>query len=269
MRLSQKIGTVLLLILLTISILGPWLSGHAYDSIDLSAKNTPPGSRFFFGSDDLGRDVFTRTCIGVRISLLVGTVAALIDLFIGVSIGAFAALSSKNTETLLMRIADGIYAMPYTLVVLFFLLALGPGLLSMLISLASIGWVTLARISLNQFKVVSENDYVRYAKVQGATKGWILRKHLLPNSSRTIAAAMTMTVPTAIFSESFLSFLGLGVQAPMASLGTMISESVSALEYYPWRIIPPLLAVALLILSFNLLAEINDEARRSSNAHPA
>ncbi|CRX38169.1 ABC transporter permease [Estrella lausannensis] len=260
MRVYQKAGLFLLLCLIAVSLAGPFFSGHPYDAIDLEMKNQPPGAVFVFGSDDLGRDVFTRTCIGLRISLLIGAAAAIIDLFIGVTIGAFAALSGKRTEALLMRIADAIYAMPYVLIVLFFLLVLGPGILSMMISLASIGWITLARISLNQFKVVSENDYVRYAKAQGASKSWILRKHLLPNSAKTIAAAMTMTVPTAIFTESFLSFLGLGVQAPMASLGTMISESVSAIEYYPWRIIPPLVAVALLILSFNLLAEMKMEA---------
>lgn len=264
----QKIGLSLLLLLIGISLAGPFFSGYSYEEIDLQMKNQAPGSLFLFGSDDLGRDVFTRTCIGLRISLLIGTAAALIDLFIGVTVGAAAALSGKRTEAVLMRIADAVYAMPYVLVVLFFLLVLGPGLLSMMISLASIGWITLARISLNQFKVVSENDYVRYAMAQGAAKSWILRKHLLPNSLKTIAAAMTMTVPTAIFTESFLSFLGLGVQAPMASLGTMISESVSAIEYYPWRIIPPLVSVALLILSFNLLAEMKEEAS-ARDTHPA
>lgn len=249
-------GIILLAFLIGIALIGPYISGHAYDAMNLEAKNTPPNTRFLLGSDDLGRDIFTRSCFGLRISLFIGAIAALIDLCIGVTIGAISALSNDKVENAFMRFADGVYALPQVLLVMFFLLVLGPGLLSMIASLASIGWILLARISLNQFKQLMQNEYVIYSKAAGASIWWILRKHLLPNSYRTIATAMTMTVPTAIFTESFLSFLGLGVQAPMASLGTMVSEGISAIEYYPWRVITPLIAVALLILSFNIIAEV-------------
>lgn len=258
----KAFGTVLLSTLLFVAFLGPFFSGYSYDAIHLATKNSPPGLPFLFGSDDLGRDIFTRTCLGLRISFFIGAIAALIDLTIGVSIGAFAALSSEKVEMAFMRLADGIYAMPQVLLVMFFLLVLGPGLLSMILSLAIFGWILLARISLNQFKQLMQNDYILYAKTAGASKWWIFRKHLLPNSYRTLATAMTMTIPTAIFTESFLSFLGLGVQAPMASLGTMVSEGISSLEYYPWRVLPPLFAVALLILSFNLIAEGTSEKKQ-------
>lgn len=260
----QRFGFFLLLLLIMVSIVGPLVTGYAYDDIHLMAKNHPPGALFLLGSDDLGRDVLTRTCFGLRISLFIGTCAALIDLFVGVTIGALAALSSKRVEMVLMRFADAVYAMPFVLLVMFFLLVFGPGLFSMIISLASIGWIAMARISLNQFKQISQNEYVVYAQSIGASKWWILRKHLLPNSYRTIAIAMTMTVPTAIFMESFLSFLGLGVQAPMASLGTMISEGISAVHYYPWRVLFPLGAVAMLILSFNLIAERAPHAQETA-----
>mgnify|MGYP001380105591 CR=1 FL=1 len=252
---TVRFGFILLLVLIVISLIGPVMSGYGYDEIHLTAKNHPPGSSFLFGSDDLGRDVFTRTCLGLRISLFVGAVAALIDLGIGVIVGAVGALSSERVETVVMRITDAVYAMPYVLLVMFLLLVFGPGLLSMMLSIASIGWVSMARISLYQFKQICQQEYVIYAKSMNASKWWILRKHLLPNSYKTIGLSMTMSVPTAIFMESFLSFLGLGIQAPKASLGTMISEGLSALEYYPWRVIFPVISVALLILSFNLIAE--------------
>jgi len=250
-----KLGIIMLTALVLVAIFGPFLSGYAYDGINLALKNQPPGTLFLLGSDDLGRDVFTRTCIGLRISLFIGSLAALIDLCIGVTVGAIASQSSERVETAFLRFADGLFAMPHVLLVMFFLLVLGPGILSMVISLVCIGWIPLARIALNRFKQIRVSDYVVYAESIGASKWWILRKHLLPNSMRTIAIAMSMTVPAAIFMESFLSFLGLGVRAPMASLGTMLSEGVSAIEHYPWRVFSPLTAIALVILSFNLIAD--------------
>jgi len=246
---------VLLLGLVVVAILGPLFSGYAYDGINLALKNQPPSSLFLLGSDDLGRDVFTRTCIGLRISLFIGSLAAIIDLCIGVTVGAIAAQSSEKVEMAFLRFADGLFAMPHVLLVMFFLLVLGPGLLSMVLSLVCIGWIPLARVALNRFKQIRTSDYVVYAESIGASKWWILRKHLLPNGVRTIAIAMSMTVPAAIFMESFLSFLGLGVRAPMASLGTMLSEGVSSLEHYPWRALSPLAAIAIVILSFNLIAD--------------
>lgn len=249
---SRNLGFFLLTLLVLVALFGPFFSSYSYDDQNLALKNQPPGSLFWLGSDDLGRDIFTRCCYGLRISLFIGIIAALIDLVIGVGIGFAIAFSKKRNEELLMRLIDCLYSLPYILVVMVVLLVLGPGLLSIIAALSLTGWITITRIVRFEFSLLKHEEYVVYSKMLGATKKYILMKHLIPNCKKAILGAVGLTIPSAIFAESFLSFLGLGVQAPLASLGTMASDSLAAIEYYPWRLLVPLAFIALLILGFNL-----------------
>lgn len=254
-RRKAYFGLLLFVGIALFATLGPYLSGYAYDEINLPMKNLPPSSFHWFGTDDLGRDLFTRVWMGARLSLFVGVSAALIDMAIGVFWGSLAALSSRAVDGFLMRIADILFALPYLLIVILVMVAMGGGLPSILISMTAIGWITMARVARGQMLQLKEKDYVLAAKALGANFWHILWKHLLPNAKGPILATLALTIPQAIFTEAFLSFLGLGVQAPMSSWGTMAHEALPALPYSPWRLFFPAFFIMLTMLSFNLINE--------------
>ncbi|MCH9626228.1 MAG: Oligopeptide transport system permease protein OppC [Chlamydiales bacterium] len=248
-------GLFILILLAIFAIVGPLVSNHPYYETNLPLKNMAPSKQFWFGTDDLGRDMFTRTAWGARISLFVGICAALIDLFIGVLWGGVAALLGGKIDNLLMRTADILYAIPYLLVVIMLMVVMGSGLIPILIALTITGWIGMARIVRGQLLQLREQEYIQAAQVLGAGQFRILFKHLIPNAMGPIIVTMTLTIPVAIFTEAFLSFLGLGVQAPMASWGTMASDGLPALRYYPWRLFFPALFISITMLAFNLVGD--------------
>ncbi len=239
--------------ILIMAIIGPWISSYSYSDIHLELKNTPPGSQFWFGSDELGRDIFTRVWWGARISLFIGFAAALIDTILGVLWGSIAAYYGGKIDELMMRCADILYAIPYILVVILLTVIRGTGIQTILIAMTLTGWISMARISRGQILQIKQLDYISAAHAIGASSVRILFRHLIPNAIGPIIATMTLTIPMAIFTEAFLSFLGLGVQAPATSWGTMISDGVGAMRYYPWRLIFPSLMITLTMLSLNVL----------------
>lgn len=248
-------GLILLVFLFTFAILVPFFSKNTYYETQLALQNSPPSLQFLFGTDDLGRDILTRIALGARISLFVGISAALIDLCIGVVYGSLAALSGTTFDNVLMRIADIFQAIPYLLIVILLMVIMGAGLLPILLALTFAGWIGMARIVRGELLKLREQEYVMAAKTLGASQRRILFKHLLPNAMGPIIVTMTLTVPTAIFAEAFLSFLGLGIQAPLASLGTMASDGLPAMRYYPWRLFFPALFISLTMLGFNLVGD--------------
>lgn len=252
---SSMIGLSLLLFLIIMAIIGPWLSVHTYYETHLELKNQSPSSQFWFGTDELGRDLFTRTWWGARISLFVGITASLIDLVVGVLFGAMAGSSSRNTDEVMMRLADILYSVPYLLVVILLIVMIGSGITTILIALTMTGWINMARIVRGQILQLKELDFIKAAYAMGASRWRILWHHLIPNTMGPIIITVTLTIPTAIFAEAFLSFLGLGVQAPIASWGTMASDGLPALRYYPWRLFFPATFISLTMLSFNLLGD--------------
>ena len=241
--------------LFLMALIAPFFSPYTYYETHLSLKNSPPSSQFWFGSDELGRDIFTRVWWGARISLFVGCSAALIDLILGVIYGSIAGLWGGKLDELMMRITDIIYSIPYLLVVILLTVMLGPGLFTIIIALTMTGWIPMARIARGQMIQLKQLDYAQAAVALGASQWRLLFRHLLPNAMGPIITTMTFTVPTAIFAEAFLSFLGLGVQAPIASWGTMASDGLSALRYYPWRIFFPAFFISLTMLCFNLVGD--------------
>ncbi|MBU6383677.1 MAG: ABC transporter permease [Verrucomicrobia bacterium] len=242
-----------LVILFVMAIIGPFLTPYSYSDIHLELKNTPPCSQFWFGSDELGRDLFTRIWWGARISLFVGIAAATLDMIIGVLWGSIAAYAGDKVDELMMRTCDILYSIPYLLVVILLTVIRGTGIGTILIAMTITGWINMARICRSQILQLKQLDYVTAARAIGASPGRILFRHLIPNAGGPIIAAMTLTIPTAIFTEAFLSFLGLGIQAPAASWGVMLNDGVSALRYYPWRLFFPAAMITVTMLSFNLL----------------
>ena len=248
-------GLGVLIFLAVFAILGPIICPHSYYETHLALKNQAPTKEFWFGTDDLGRDLFARTACGARISLFVGICAATIDLILGVLWGGVAALAGGRLDNLLMRIADILYAIPYLLVVIMLMVVMGSGLIPIMIALTITGWIGMARIVRGQLLQLKEQEYIHAATALGAGKSRILFKHLIPNAMGPIIVTVTITIPIAIFTEAFLSFLGLGVQAPIASWGTMASDGLPAMRYYPWRLFFPAFFISITMLAFNLIGD--------------
>lgn len=248
-------GLWTLVILLFMAIVGPFLTSYTYYETHLHLKNQPPSSQFWFGTDELGRDLFTRVWWGARISLLVGIVASLVDLVMGVFYGSVAASSGGKVEEFMMRLADILYSIPYLLVVILLMVVIGSGITTIIIALTITGWISMARIVRGQILQLKQLDFVKAAQTMGASRLRILARHLIPNATGPIIVTVTLTIPTAIFAEAFLSFLGLGIQAPIASWGTMANDGLPALRYYPWRLFFPAGFISLTMLSFNLLGD--------------
>lgn len=245
----------ILAFLLFMAIAGPIMSGYTYYETHLELNNLPPSSSFWFGTDDLGRDVFTRVWFGARISLFVGVMSALIDLVIGMLWGGIAGYVGGKLDEAMMRIADVLYSLPYLLVVIMLMVVMGSGMIPIIAAMTIIGWINMARLVRAQVLQLKEQDYVQAARALGAGHVRILFKHLFPNALGPILAMTTLSIATAIFTEAFLSFLGLGVQAPIASWGTMANEAVTALRYYPWRLFFPAFFISITLLAFHLLGD--------------
>lgn len=252
---SALIGSFFLTFLIIMALIGPYLNSYTYFETHLELKNNPPSKMFWFGSDELGRDIFTRIWWGARISLSIGIIAALIDVIIGVIWGSLAAYFRGIVDEIMMRICDILYSIPYLLIVILLLVIMGPGFLTIIIALTVTGWINMARIIRSQTLQILECDFIQAAHSIGASKKRIIFRHLIPNTFGTIITTMTLTIPVAIFTETFLSFLGLGIQAPVASWGVMVNDSLSALRYYPWRLTFPAIMITLTMLSFNLFGD--------------
>ncbi len=256
-RLKSKklpmVGFYTLILLILCSIFIPFFSSTTYYETNLSCKNTAPNLEHYFGTDDLGRSVFARIWWGARISLFVGFTAAFIDMIIGVVYGSFAALSGGRIEEIMMRIADTFHSLPYLLMVILLTVVMGQGIVTIILAITLTGWINMARITRAETLRLKEQDFVQAALSLGASTRRILFVHIIPNCFGTILTTVTLTIPSAIFTESFLSFLGLGVQAPIASWGTMASNGLASLTYYPWRLFFPAIFISITMLAFNLI----------------
>lgn len=248
-------GLIILFFLFLMAILGPYLSSYTYFDTHLELKNLAPSKEFWFGTDELGRDIFTRTWYGARISLLIGTSAAVIDVIIGMIFGAISALSNSFVDEIMMRICDILATIPYLLSVILLMVFIGPGIVTILIALTLTGWINMARIVRAQILSLKKMPFIDAAKVMGASKARIIFRHLLPNCIGSIITTLTISIPLAIFTEAFLSFLGLGIQAPISSWGVMVNDGLYAMRYYPWRLFFPAFMISLTMFAFNLVGD--------------
>jgi oligopeptide transport system permease protein len=250
------IGFILFIFLAIAAIFYPMFSQYDYETTHLALKNEPPSKTFYFGTDDLGRDICVRTCYGVRISLFVAFTAAIIDMFVGVFWGGMAALIGGITGQTMMRFVDILAALPTMLLVIIILIFIPPSVMSVILALTVTGWLNMARIVRGQVLSIKERTFVKASYAFGASRAWVLTRHIIPNIRGTIIAAITLTIPAAIFLEAFLSFLGLGIQAPVSSLGVLTSDGLPALSYYPWRLAFPAATLCMLTLSFHCMGTI-------------
>ncbi|MGE5542850.1 MAG: ABC transporter permease [Bacillota bacterium] len=248
-------GLVLLAILTLAAIVGPMLSPHSYDEQSYDVMNIPPCRDYWFGTDALGRDLFVRVLHGARISLSIGVVSSLINLTIGVTYGAIAGFAGGRVDDFMMRVVDILYAIPILLIVILLMVMLGSGLGNIFLALGIAYWLTMARIVRGQILSIKEQDYILAARVIGVPRWKLITRHLVPNAIGPIVVYATLSIPTAIFLEAFLSFIGLGVSAPIASWGTLASDGIQSMKSYPWQLFFPAAAISVCLLSFNFVGD--------------
>lgn len=249
------VGLYIIIVILLFAIFAPVFSHFNHYSNDLANTNQPPSLQHWFGTDDLGRDMFVRTWKGAQISLFVGVMAALIDLVLGIIYGGIMGYFGGKVDEVMNRFSEILYAIPHLLVVIMLLVIMEPSLTTIIIAMSITGWINMAWIVRGQVMQLKTQEYVLASKTLGASAMRIIFKQLIPNAMGPILVTLTFTVPGAIFSEAFLSFLGLGVQSPVASWGTMISDGISSITIYPWRLLFPALFLSLTMFAFNIFGD--------------
>lgn len=250
------ISLAILTLLILLSIFGPMLSKFDYRTNNISMLDKPPSSLHWFGTDGLGRDLFVRVLYGMRISLSVGIVSAIINLVIGVIYGGISGYYGGRTDNIMMRIVDILYSIPVTLYVILLMVILdGANLTNTFIALGISYWVGMARMVRGQVLTLKQQEFILAAKALGAGNKRLMLRHLIPNCMGPIIVTLTMSIPTAIFTEAFLSYIGLGVSAPMASLGVLCNEAVQTYRSYPFQLFYPAITLCIIMISFNLFGD--------------
>lgn len=244
----------LLLAIIIVCIVGPAISPWALDAVDWDHIGAAPDlvSKHYFGTDANGRDLFVRTLQGGRISLMVGLLATAVSFIIGIAYGAIAGYAGGKTDALMMRFVDILYALPFMFFVILLTVYFGRSIWLIFIAIGAVEWLTMARIVRGQALSIKQRSFVEAAKVTGASHSAIIKRHIIPNTLGPVIVYATLTVPQVILFESFLSFLGLGVQEPMTSWGVLIAEGAAQMESAPWMLLFPaaFLAVTLFCLNF-------------------
>lgn len=255
---------VLILLIFFFAFAGPYMTKYTYDEQTRGHERWAPCAEHPFGTDNLGRDMLVRTMIGTRVSLSIGLFCALMVVIIGTVVGSVSGYFGGWVDNVLMRICEILFSIPDILVIIILQISLkafldaalpnfrmGTAIVSVFIAFAMLYWVNMARMVRGQMLSLKQNEYVLAAKSLGASSGRIIRRHLIPNAIGTILVTSMFQIPSAIFTESFLSFMGLGVAAPMASLGSLASKALDGLASYPYLMLFPAAMIALIILSFN------------------
>lgn len=249
------ISAVILIVILAMAIFYPMVSPYTYDQLDMFAVNKGPSSTHWFGTDELGRDIFVRCWEGARISFLIAFVVALLNGTLGILLGGLAGYLGGWVDNLLMRFCELISSIPQMLWVVMLILVMKPGVFPIILAIGVTGWIGMARLFRGQVLALKETEYVMASRTMGAGSLWIILKHLLPNSMSQIIISMANVIPAAIFSEAFLSFIGLGVPLPLASWGVLASNGANKLLNYPYQLIFPSLLICITMLCFNLMGD--------------
>jgi oligopeptide transport system permease protein len=258
-RLKQnKVATFSLVLLIVISlmtIIGPIIAKFSYEVTNNDLINTNPSGLHWFGTDNLGRDLFARVWKGGRVSILIGLVGAVVDTVAGSIYGGIAGFFGGIIDDIMMRILEILMSIPYLVIVILVRLIVGPGLESLIIAMTITGWCYMARLVRGQLLQIKEQEYILAAKALGANPSRIIARHLIPNTLGIMIVAITFDIPGFIFGEAFLSFLGLGVQSPNTSWGALAASAQPNLMFYPYQLLFPALCISLTMLSFQLLGD--------------
>ena len=248
---------IVLAVIAALALLAPWLSPHAYDEIYWERILAPPdfASAHWFGTDGNGRDLFVRTLYGARVSLLVGILATAVSLAIGVTWGAIAGYFGGRVDGLMMRFVDVMYSLPFMFFVILLMVVFGRHIFLIFIAIGAVEWLTMARIVRGQTLAVKGKEFIEAARAAGVRNRRIISRHVIPNVLGPVVVYVTLTVPQVILIESFLSFLGLGVQEPLTSWGVLISEGAAQMESAPWLLIFPATFLAVTLFCFNFIGD--------------
>jgi oligopeptide transport system permease protein len=248
-------GGLILLLLIVLAIFAPWIAPHSYSYQNLDLGAQPPSGDFLLGTDTLGRDLFSRILYGARVSLLVGFVATGVALVIGVSWGIVAGYFGGRIDSVMMRIVDVLYGLPFIIFIILLMVIFGRNIWLLFAAIGAVEWLTMARIVRGQVLTIKNQEYVLAAQAMGVTNMQMFRKHIFPNILGPIAVYATLTIPQVMLLEAFLSFLGLGIQPPMSSWGTLIRYGVESMEEYSWLLIYPGLTLTITLFALNFFGD--------------
>lgn len=253
-RMAVAGGTFVVLLALA-AFLGPFVTGYGFEEQNLDYGARAPSLAHWMGTDYLGRDLLTRVFYGSQISLLVGMMAAIVSLVIGTLYGAVSGYRGGRTDDAMMRVVDVLYTVPYVFLVILLVTAFGQSIVLLFVALGAVQWLSTARIVRGQVLSLKEKEFVQAARAVGTGPAGIILRHLIPNTLGPIVVYFSLTVPQVILQEAFLSYLGLGVQAPRPSLGALINQGALHMDVYPWELIGPALVMAALLFSLNFLGD--------------
>ena len=246
---------IYILILVFVALITPFIAPYDYAYQDLALGASPPSSDHLLGTDTLGRDLLTRMMYGSRISLMVGFLATSVALIIGVIWGTVAGFSGGKTDAIMMRIVDTLYGIPFIILIILLMVIFGRNLVLLFLAIGAVEWLTMARIVRSQVLNLSRQEFILSAEAMGVSKLSIIFRHLIPNAMGPVIVYATLTVPQIMLLESFLSFLGLGVQPPLSSWGLLIRDGAVSMEEYWWLLIFPSLAFSLTLFSLNFIGD--------------
>ena len=249
------IGFIIIFFMILLAVFGPIISPYTYEQQDYSASYQSPNGQHWLGTDMFGRDQFTRIAYGARISLTIGFVAALVNMVIGALYGGIAGFLGGKVDMVMMRIVDIFAAIPSLLYIILIMMFLGANLQSILLALCLTYWFSTARQTRAQILTIRNQDFALAAKVAGETDFQILIRHLIPNAIGPIIVTVTFLVPSAIFEEAFLSFIGIGIAVPVASWGTLANDGMKVMGMYPYLMIYPALAISLTMFALNFIGD--------------
>ncbi len=241
--------------LVVIALVTPFIAPYDYAYQDLAIGASPPSAEHLLGTDTLGRDLLTRMMYGSRISLMVGFLATSVALVIGVIWGTIAGFAGGKVDAIMMRIVDTLYGIPFIILIILLMVIFGRNLILLFLAIGAVEWLTMARIVRSQVLNLSKQEFILSAEAMGVTKSSIVFRHLIPNAMGPVIVYATLTVPQIMLLESFLSFLGLGVQPPLSSWGLLIRDGAVSMEEYWWLLIFPSLAFSLTLFSLNFIGD--------------
>lgn len=273
--LLARICCAVLALVVLAAIVGPSLSPWDFDALDWEAIDSAPSAAHWFGTDGVGRDLLVRTLTGARVSIVIALAATLVSCLIGIPWGATAGYLGGAADMAMMRVVDGLYALPFILLVILLVVLFGRNVVLLFVALGAVSWLDLARIVRGQTLAAKNEAYVDAARAMGVGTPGILRRHIVPNVFGPALVYATLTVPGVIIAESFLSFLGLGVQEPQTSWGVLIADGAREMRSSPWQLALPATMLAVTLFALNVLGDrlrdaldLRGSARRSQSAAP-